>query len=68
MLSLGFGSHVFKEFLVMREITSSRIFRSSGKRNVQKQFRNGAQKRVPESAGLVGADLISFTLVYIPDH
>ena len=46
MPSLGLSLHNFMNFLDMRRATS------------RKKFRNGAQRKVSESAGLVGADLV----------
>ena len=68
MPSLGFGLHIFIPFLVLCEITwvsgpdITYAFAGSSAENVQNKFRNGAQKKVPESAGLVGGPRPSFGL------
>ena len=61
MPSLGFCRHYFVKFLEMRKIMLGQRgrhyfgnFLEMRRKTCRKKFRNGAQKKVPESAGLVG--------------
>ena len=62
--SLFFCQHDFLNFLEMQQIMLGQLGRHyflnflEMRRNIcREKFRNGAQKKVPESAGLVGDDL-----------
>ena len=64
MPSLGFCQHYLLDFLEMPQISSGQRgrhylsnFLEMRQISCRKKFRNGAQKKVPESAGLVGDDL-----------
>ena len=61
MPSLGLSLHIFNHFLETPTITYGQLgrhyfwhFLEMRRTSCRKKFRNGAQKKVPESAGLVG--------------
>ena len=64
MPSLGFCRQNLMQFLEMQQIMLGQLgrhylrnFLEMRRKTCRKKFRNGAQKKVPESAGLVGDDL-----------
>ena len=72
MPSLGFCQRNFKHFLEMQKIMLGQLgrhyflnFLEMRRTTCRKKFRNGAQKKVPESAGLVGGPKPSFSLALI---